>query len=515
MAKRITELNPAASVSGDDLLYLVADPGGTPVSKKIPFSIMHQAGREFYPENFGAVGDGAADDTAPLQAAIDAAEVSGGNVILTRTYRITHGGYLDRVGLVRYVDYGLHINADNVTVIGRGGKLTMTELPTPTNGGAFVLVLFGNGGATDGSIPGDNGTWISRVGIQGVTIDTTVISTETSVLGSYIRFSYCQDFFIDNCTILDGRALRADACIHSNSSSRYGEITRNTIYYPWSTGIMCDGGRYIRIAHNHVGFARGSGVNLQANLDNLNISSYFCVIDSNTISDYGQDGAAPGIALTGSQNNMIANNVMHTSTGGIGVSLQAYSTTAGKAETSRNVVVGNRIRRDNNSGTVIGIKITGSDANAFDGTPLGADDNHIIGNSISGMVLSVQLTNNAKRNSVAGNIFDTTRSIQETAESAIGNMIGANVFGVAAAGRNLEMDYSMPYFRPGTNIMLKGAGYYKLLWEPTQGIMTGTGDPNGVVTAMIGSIYLRRDGGAGSTLYVKESGSSNTGWSAK
>jgi hypothetical protein len=35
------------------------------------------------------------------------------------------------------------------------------------------------------------------------------------------------------------------------------------------------------------------------------------------------------------------------------------------------------------------------------------------------------------------------------------------------------------------------------------------------VTAGIGSLYLRRDGGAGTTLYIKESGTGNTGWVAK
>ena len=41
---------------------------------------------------------------------------------------------------------------------------------------------------------------------------------------------------------------------------------------------------------------------------------------------------------------------------------------------------------------------------------------------------------------------------------------------------------------------------------------SGTGSPEGVVTANIGSLYLRRDGTANNTLYVKESGTGNTGW---
>ena len=44
---------------------------------------------------------------------------------------------------------------------------------------------------------------------------------------------------------------------------------------------------------------------------------------------------------------------------------------------------------------------------------------------------------------------------------------------------------------------------------------SGTGSPEGVVTAPVGSIYSRTDGGAGTSLYVKESGAGNTGWVGK
>jgi hypothetical protein len=55
-------------------------------------------------------------------------------------------------------------------------------------------------------------------------------------------------------------------------------------------------------------------------------------------------------------------------------------------------------------------------------------------------------------------------------------------------------------FRPGAG----GA-----LWT------SGSGDPEGAVTGSIGSLYTRTDGGAITTLYVKESGSGTTGWVAK
>lgn len=44
---------------------------------------------------------------------------------------------------------------------------------------------------------------------------------------------------------------------------------------------------------------------------------------------------------------------------------------------------------------------------------------------------------------------------------------------------------------------------------------SGAGTPEGVVTAPVGSLFTRTDGGANTTLYVKESGAGNTGWVAK
>lgn len=46
-------------------------------------------------------------------------------------------------------------------------------------------------------------------------------------------------------------------------------------------------------------------------------------------------------------------------------------------------------------------------------------------------------------------------------------------------------------------------------------ITSGTGSPEGVAVASVGSLYLRTDGGAGTTMYVKETGVGNTGWIGK
>jgi len=46
-------------------------------------------------------------------------------------------------------------------------------------------------------------------------------------------------------------------------------------------------------------------------------------------------------------------------------------------------------------------------------------------------------------------------------------------------------------------------------------LRAGAGTPEGAITASPGSLYLRTDGAAGTSLYVKETGVGNTGWVAK
>jgi hypothetical protein len=57
-----------------------------------------------------------------------------------------------------------------------------------------------------------------------------------------------------------------------------------------------------------------------------------------------------------------------------------------------------------------------------------------------------------------------------------------------------------------------GARYYTnstVFWA------SGGGSPEGAIAAPIGSLWTRTDGSTGTTLYVKESGTGNTGWAAK
>lgn len=63
---------------------------------------------------------------------------------------------------------------------------------------------------------------------------------------------------------------------------------------------------------------------------------------------------------------------------------------------------------------------------------------------------------------------------------------------------------------------LRSADFNTLIRQLQGRLLGGTGSPENVVAAPVGTLYLRSDGGAGTVLYVKESGADgNTGWTAK
>jgi len=76
-----------------------------------------------------------------------------------------------------------------------------------------------------------------------------------------------------------------------------------------------------------------------------------------------------------------------------------------------------------------------------------------------------------------------------------------------AIGAGAELD--------GDNTVVLGNGEVERIKLGAIYIITGSGTPEGAVTAPVGSLFTRTDGGASTTLYVKESGTSNTGWVAK
>jgi hypothetical protein len=91
----------------------------------------------------------------------------------------------------------------------------------------------------------------------------------------------------------------------------------------------------------------------------------------------------------------------------------------------------------------------------------------------------------------------------------------AKVCGIYANGvlNGGSFSESAKFFDVSVNSLTSAAGYYNtsadVAWR------AGPGSPEGSLTAPVGSLFSRTDGGAGTSLYVKESGTGNTGWVGK
>jgi hypothetical protein len=136
------------------------------------------------------------------------------------------------------------------------------------------------------------------------------------------------------------------------------------------------------------------------------------------------------------------------------------------------------------------------------------------------------------------NLFVAFTGIANNASGAVsvsingGTAISANLS--TTIRRRVYLAFNGPWTNPTIDILMAGSGAGSAFTigamgisdvgftasgdasDPRFQITVGTGAPGGVVAASPGAIYLRRDGGAATTLYVKESGINTTaGWVAK
>lgn len=72
----------------------------------------------------------------------------------------------------------------------------------------------------------------------------------------------------------------------------------------------------------------------------------------------------------------------------------------------------------------------------------------------------------------------------------------------------LNYDGSQKFYTRTDGVANRGTNSGDVYW------LAGDDSPEGVYAANVGSIYSRTNGGTGTSLYIKESGSSNTGWTA-
>lgn len=143
----------------------------------------------------------------------------------------------------------------------------------------------------------------------------------------------------------------------------------------------------------------------------------------------------------------------------------------------------------------------------------------ISGNTIDGTYNTV--FNSASTNSRAINYVSTNANDEAV---ICNNLILNKYYGFFASGgatANVPTIYNNTLVGVTTNNILHD-GFYAAtngitLTNGTTAVLavTGANTPEGTVTAPVGSLFLRNNGGANTTLYIKESGAGNTGWVAK
>ena len=113
-------------------------------------------------------------------------------------------------------------------------------------------------------------------------------------------------------------------------------------------------------------------------------------------------------------------------------------------------------------------------------------------------------------NAATATALQTSRTIWGQSFDGTANVTG-NMTSVGSITPSADATYDIG--STSARILNVYSAYYKF-GSTTQMITNGVGTPEGAQSASIGSLFLRADGSTGTTLYVKQSGTGNTGWTA-
>lgn len=510
-------------------------------------------------KNFGAVGDGVVDDTAALQAAINSAApivrcIPGAIYLLSTPLNCSVAGQtFDGNGAKILKDAGfvgtqlIGISAANVTV----------ENFEVDGGDSAARGIGATNATADGLTIRGNHIYNCVRGINATNVENVVIER------NYVHDVTTYGIFIQNnayTRALDGVVIRnntIDLSSHAPAAAtgypailaqgglngatyyetRNFSITGNKITHcidPVAGAAECCEMRYI-----NGGVFSGNTC--------TNASMAISVVDSNDVSVSGNTAFNPsffGIEVagpinTGSTNiSITGNSVDGNSLCRYAIALQGdLSATPSNSGIS---VAGNTVRGCANYGILvtancIDVTITGntvdlSEAGSLYGIYIIGNNTYTVSNIVingnivqgNGVALKAIFLRNCYGVSVVGNLlhdwlentvylYGATMTLDSVA--IVGNDFGGqvvNTIGKAGTIGDRVTAFGNPDYKvSGTTAMnmLNLNSDLKMCW--------GSASPEGAVTAGVGSTYTRTGGGAGTSMYVKESGTGNTGWVGK
>lgn len=527
-------------------------------------------------KDFGAVGDGITNDTVAIQKALDnggsCITFPNGMYLISSTLTpssnqqliglggtitMTNGTFADGI----YINGKSNVKVDGLSIIGASGG---NSFDRAININASTNVVVENCLIQDiGKEALTPNEWGNGIEIGGSSVNTKIINNTIKNIKGYgqyrgdgitVRSSF--DTLIQGNTIDTNRRMQIAVIDDAVDVKIVGnhllngylagiDVEPNSVN---TTGEIIIQGNTIRNFGIKPGGTIGAqfyGIDLQSNeFDNISVvgniisaenaqaiscihgqnSAKFATITGNVL---WCNGFADGMTLysgNGFKNLVISGNI-----------IREFAVNGIIGDKNGNVVVDSNILESSQATAAFGIRMsTGS----IDPTYVTITGNNV---KIVSAVINAGISTQGLNGLVIGNNAVTVSSGNGIdVYSNIANMIGAvissnfaidtgtgvDAYKIYAAGAgaivncvfegNAQTGFTNHLTTSGAVTFARSinpAGFAmnkaNLIW------LTGTGTPEAVVTADVGSLFTRTNGGAGTTLYVKETGTGNTGWVAK
>lgn len=529
--------------------------------------------RIVYASQGNMAADGTTDDTAKVQAVIDAHPgkdiVFDGTMALTST--ITVSGDKTRLIFRNGAGFiysnptmiGMTVRGDDVTL--EGLNFTAPAAFDGTNAQPTYGVVWVTG--DNCKVLGGKITNVPKVGIMFSECEGGLVS-QMKIDGNFPTASFAGTEVAHAAILIDSASARRQGnfiiqvndiaeCVQGVLIANYGATSR-------SQGIIITGNNFYRCWNHGV---YGAGINYANSVtDNVFIncqvpialSGYYHVVTDNTITTGGSSGTFTdevGISLRDPIHCIVANNVLQGETG---TNQAVINLLTSLNTTVRGNIVSGNTMEINGAGSASLIRLGGVDCTDL-------TDNQVIGNTCVGMGSDqsglIQLVGGASC-AAYGTIVTANSAVAKSASHGIQliNVIGASVVQnkmrlehdagrvvqlagiafsgcsdcefdnnsttvLAAWGRNVELvglwevgpssgnRASNNAFRADTTKLASATHYVTVNGSGILIDDVGSGPPD--FNAGVGSIWRRIDGAADTTLYVKEFGTGAAGWVGK
>lgn len=438
-----------------------------------------------------------------------------------------------------------------------GTKKSVIRLVDIHDNGGLGINIGGDSTKVDNAFVTDNGSWgISAA--NGISLTNSIFERNTTfggLLGSAI-----QDGLISDCIFKDNSGTNFQIDQNSNVPIRNVQVGQ----YTWSRGAQF---RHVRtVTSNHTLDDLDQWINIDATSNSINITIGSLFSGFNNQTRVGRhvylkriDNSAFNVNILGAINggvNLLLKNgetalVQITSTSRIDVSIFKDPDDVDNVYTSDGTLTGNRtVTLGTNSLTFQGIDGSNVNSSSFendvnnfsitDGTntstltqradeiKIGTAPLKIVNDALDQIIITDNETNSTTKNGGVGLMHYTNT---EQPVSYFYAQSGAAFSNLRIGGGSSDGNAatSIRFYTAANNTTTVGTNrmeiqddgdiviFSELVIDNTNNvrILSGTGTPEGNVTAGIGSTYSRTDGGAGTSFYVKESGTGNTGWVAK